>query len=93
MAELKSGGSEANNPPTQTDLAGLITLPQSSSEVHGKSPPRKRPRDEDDADSNDEFEPGDKDDHVFSLSDVGNAFMETAFKSKMKATSWRKKMT
>jgi len=92
MAELKSGGIEANNLPTQTDPASLATLPQSGSEVRGKSLPRKKPREEDDADSNKEFESSDEDDHVFSLSNVGNAFMETAFKSKMNATLRRKKM-
>ena len=91
MAELKSGGNGANNPPTQTEPNGLATLPQSGSEVRGQSPPRKRSRDEDDADSNDD-QSSDEDDHVFSLSEVGNAFMETAFKSKMNATSRRKKM-
>ena len=91
MAELKSGGNGANNPPTQTEPNGLATLPQSGSEVRGKSPPRKRSRDEDDADSNDD-QSSDEDDHVFSLSEIGNAFMETAFKSKMNATSRRKKM-
>ena len=91
MVELKSGGNGANNPPTQTKPNGLATLLQSGSEVRGKSPPRKRLRDEDDADSNDD-QSSDEDDHVFSLSEVGSAFMETAFKSKMNATSRRKKM-
>ena len=49
-------------------------------------------RDEDDADSYDEFESSDKDDHMFSLSEVGSAFMEAAFKTKMKAFARRKKM-
>ena len=92
MAELKSGSNGANNPPTETEPNGLTTLPQSGSEVRGKSPPRKRLRDEDNANSNDD-ESSDEDDHVFSLSEVGNnAFMETAFKSKMNATSRRIKM-
>ena len=91
MAELKSGGNGANNLPIQTEPNGLATLPQSGSKVCGKSPPRKRWRDEDNADSNDN-QSSDEDDHVFSLSEVGNAFMETAFKSKMNATSRRKKM-
>ena len=91
MAELKSGGNGAYNSPTQTKPNGLATLPQSSSEVHGKSPPRKRSRDKDDADSNDD-QSSDEYDHVFSLSEVSNAFMETAFKSKMNTTSRRKKM-
>lgn len=91
MAELKSGGNEANNP--LLEPTGSATLPQIGSEVRGKSPPRKRSRDEDDADSNDELaESDDEDDHVFSLSEVGSAFMEAAFKSKMNATARRKKM-
>ena len=49
-------------------------------------------RDEDDADSNDKFESSDEDDHMFSLSEVGSAFMEAAFKTKMKAFARRKKM-
>ena len=89
--ELKSGGNGANNPPTQTKPNSLATLPQSGSKVRGKSPPLKRSRDEENADSNDD-QSSDKDDHVFSLLEVGNAFMEIVFKSKMNATSRRKKM-
>ena len=92
MADLKSGGNGANKPLTQNEPSGSATLPQTGSEVRGKSPPRKRARDEDDADSNDEFESSDEDDHVFSLSEVGSAFMEAAFKTKMNASARRKKM-
>ena len=77
---------------TQTHPSNLATLPQSGSKVHGKNPPHKRLRDEDDTNSNDDFESSDEDDHVFSLSEVGNTFMEMAFNSKMNATSRRKKM-
>ena len=91
MAKLKSRGNGANNPPTQSDSTGLATLPQSGSKVRGKSSLRKSSRDNDDANSNDE-QSSNEDDHMFSLLEVGNAFMETAFKSKMNATSRRKKM-
>ena len=85
MAELKSGGNGANNPPNSNS-------PKHGSKVRGKNPPHKRLRDEDDTNSNDDFESSDEDDHVFSLSEVGNTFMEMAFSSKMNATSRRKKM-
>ena len=86
MVEMKSRGNGANNPPTQTNPTGHAILPQSGSEECGKSPTRKRSRDKDDAYSNDNFESSDEDNHVFSLSEVSNAFMETAFKSEMNAT-------
>ena len=92
MAELKSGGNGANKPLTQNETSGSATLPQTGSEVLGKSPPHKRARDEDDADSHDEFESSDEDDHVFSLSEVGSTFMEAVFKTKMNASARRKKM-
>ena len=91
MVELKSGN-EANKLLTQTELSGSATLPQTGSKVCSKSPLHKRVRDEDDADSYDEFESSDEGDHVFSLSEVGSAFMEAAFKTKMKAFARRKKM-
>ena len=92
MAELKSGGNGTNKPLTQNEPSGSATLPQTGSKVRGKTPPHKRARDKDDADSNDEFESSDEDDHVFSLSEVGSAFMEAAFKTKMNASARRKKM-
>ena len=49
-------------------------------------------RDEDDANTNDVFESSDEDDHVFSFSEVGSAFMEAAFKTKMNTSTRRKKM-
>ena len=84
MAELKSGDNGANNPPISTDSAGLAILPQSGSKVPGKSPPCKEPRDEDNADPNDDFEFSDEDNCVLLLSEVGNVFMETAFKNKIR---------
>ena len=51
MAELKSRSNGVNDPPNQTKLASLSTLLQINSKVHGKSPPCKRPRDEEDVNS------------------------------------------
>lgn len=90
MAALKSGATGGSNPPA--GFSGLATLPQNGSDVRG-SPPRKRLRDEDEGESSDEaHSSSDEEDQVFTLSEAGSAFMETAFKSKMNAASRKKKM-
>lgn len=94
VAALKSGatgGSHLIQPPS-----GTATLSQTDSVVSGssKDPPAKRQRSNEGGDSEEEEPPSsDKDnDNVFTLSEAGNAFMETAFKSKMNAASRKKKM-
>ena len=71
----------------------LATLLQMDSTVSGKDQPIERLRSEKGEDSEEEPLSSDKeDDHVFTLMEVGSAFMEIAFKSKLNATSRKKKM-
>ena len=94
VAALKSGatgGSSSQLP------SGVATLSQTGSVVSGGTePPSKRLKTGEEGEDSEPKEPGlssdDEDDNTFSLSEAGSAFMETAFKSKMNATSRRKKM-
>ena len=70
MVALKSRSTDGSNPPT--GLTGPATLPNNGSNVLGKSPPQKRTRDEDEADSLDNLS-SDEEDNVFTLSEVGSA--------------------
>ena len=88
VAALKSGATGGSS--SQPSLA---TLSQTDSAVSGKDLPVKRLRSEEGEDSEEEpLSSDEEDDHVFTLSEAGSAFMETAFKSKLNATSRRKKM-
>jgi len=69
-----------------------VLLPQTSSNVRGKSLPHKRLKEDNDVDSNDDFASSDEEDHVFTLSEVGSTFMEVAFKTKMNASTRKKRM-
>ena len=80
MVALKSGATGGSNPLTRSSAPA--TLPQNGSDVCGKSPPRKNARDDDEADSPDDLS-SDEEDNVFTLSEVGSVFMETAFKNKI----------
>ena len=92
MAALKSGATGGSNliqPPV-----GAATLSQTDSIVSGSSmdPPAKLKRSDEGGDSNKEPPSSDdNDDNVFTLSEAGNAFMETAFKSKMNTASRKRK--
>ena len=69
----------------------LFCRPDSA--VSDKDPPVKRLRSEEGEDSEEELLSSDEeDDHVSILLEAGSAFMETAFKSQLNATSRRKKM-
>ena len=93
VAALKSGatgGSNLTQPPP-----GAATLSQTDSVAsgNGTDPPAKRQRSDDGGDSEEEPPSSDEDDdNVFTLSEAGNAFMETAFKSKLNTASRKKKM-
>ena len=93
LAALKSGatgGSNVTQPPP-----GAATLSQTDSVAsgNGTDPPAKRQRSDDRGDSEEEPPSSDEDDdNVFTLSEAGNAFMETAFKSKLNVVSRKKKM-
>ena len=88
VADLKSGATGGSS--TQLPVA---TLSQTDSAVHGKDLPVKRPRSEEGENSEEEpLSSDDEDDNVFTLTEVGSAFMEAAFMTKLNTASRKKKM-
>ena len=88
VAVLKSGatGGSSSHPP-------MATLSQNDSAARGKDPPVKRLRSEEGEISEEDPPSSDEDnDNTFTLTEAGSAFMEAAFKTKLNATSQKKKM-
>jgi len=85
MENLESGATGGNNPPT--DQTGPATLPLNGSDARGN--PRKRRLSGEEL-SDDEDDDGDGDD-TFKLSEEGDAFIETAFKSGLDSAARGKK--
>ena len=84
VAELKSGATGGINPPTGSP--GPATLPLNGSEVRGN--PRKRQLSGEEAESSgdeniEHVEEEAEGDGTFTLSEEGDAFIETAFKSRL----------
>ena len=87
MAEIKSGATGGNNPPT--DQPGRATLPLVGSDASGN--PRKRRLSGEETDSSDGEVDDEGDDTRFRLSEEGEAFIEAAFKSRLNDTARGKK--
>ena len=87
VAALKSGATSGSG--SQPPLASLS---QTNSAVSGKDPLVKWLRSEEGEDSEEQpLSSEEEDDQVFTLSEPGTSFMETAFKSKLNANARRNK--
>jgi len=87
MAKLKSGTTGGSNSPI--NQSGRATLPSNGSDVCGN--PRKRHFSGEETDSSDGEVDDDEGDDTFRLSEEGDAFIETAFKSRFDDTARGKK--